>query len=58
MSWSDIVALIAIIAALVGFTLAGPGDVRTMAQAVFYICAVAFFIILIQRFRHRKPKEL
>jgi uncharacterized membrane protein YtjA (UPF0391 family) len=57
-SWAELTALISIIAALVGFTAAGPGEVRGIAQAVFYVFAAGFFVLLFKRFWQRKPKEL
>jgi uncharacterized membrane protein YtjA (UPF0391 family) len=57
-SWVELTALVSIIAALVGFTAAGPGDVRSIAQAVFYVFAAGFFVLLIKRFWRHKPKEL
>lgn len=57
-SWVELTALISIIAGLVGFTVAGPGEVRGIAQAVFYVFAAGFFVLLFKRFWHRKPKDL
>jgi uncharacterized membrane protein YtjA (UPF0391 family) len=57
-SWVELTAFISIIAALVGFAAAGPGDVRSIAQAMFYIFAAGFFVLLFKRFWHRKPKDL
>jgi uncharacterized membrane protein YtjA (UPF0391 family) len=54
-SWSDLTASIAILAALVGFTFAGTGTVKQVAQAVFYISTVVFFVNLFRRF-WRRPK--
>ncbi len=56
MSWSEIFALIALIAALLGFT-GMLGDYTSLAQALYYIFSVIFIISLIQRFRGHKPKE-
>lgn len=57
-SWVELTALISIIAALVGFAAAGPGEVRSIAQAVFYVFAAGSFVLLFKRFWHRKPKDL
>jgi uncharacterized membrane protein YtjA (UPF0391 family) len=58
MHWRDLIALIAILAALVGFTFAGPGNIRNISQGVFYLASVVFLMSLIQQWRHGKPKEL
>lgn len=57
LSWSDLVASIAILSALIGFTFTGPGTARQVAQAVFYIFTVIFFVSLFRRF-WRRPKPL
>jgi uncharacterized membrane protein YtjA (UPF0391 family) len=57
LSWSDLVASIAILSALAGFTFTGPGTARQVAQAVFYISTVVFFASLVKRF-WRRPKPL
>jgi hypothetical protein len=57
-SWVELAAFISIIAALIGFTAAGPGDVRSIAQAVFYVFAAGFFLLIVKRFWHRRPKDL
>jgi uncharacterized membrane protein YtjA (UPF0391 family) len=57
LSWSDLAAVITILAGLVGFTFAGPGNIQQIAQAVFYIFTVVFFITLFKRF-WRRPKQL
>jgi uncharacterized membrane protein YtjA (UPF0391 family) len=57
-SWVELIGLISIIAGLIGFTVAGPGEVRGIAQAVFYVFAAGFFVLLFKRFWHRKPKDL
>lgn len=56
-SWSDVVASIAILSALAGFTFTGPGTAKQVAQAVFYISTVVFFVNLFRRF-WRRPKPL
>jgi uncharacterized membrane protein YtjA (UPF0391 family) len=56
LSWSDLTAIITILAALVGFTFAGPGNAQRIAQAVFYIFTVVFFITIVRRFWHR-PRQ-
>ena len=33
LTWSDLIAIIAILSALVGFTFAGPGTARQVAQS-------------------------
>jgi len=55
-SWTDFVAFLAILAALAGFTFAPPGTARQVAQAVFYISTIVFFISLIMRI-WRRPKK-
>jgi hypothetical protein len=57
-SWVELTAFISIVAALVGFAAAGPGEVRSIGQAVFYVFAAGFFVLLVKRFWHRKPKDL
>ncbi len=57
LSGSDLTATIAILAALAGFTFAGPGTAKQVAQAVFYIFTVVFFVTLFRRF-WRRPKPL
>jgi uncharacterized membrane protein YtjA (UPF0391 family) len=52
-SWSDLTATIAILAALAGFTFTGPGTARQVAQAVFYIATVVFFVNLFRPFWRR-----
>jgi uncharacterized membrane protein YtjA (UPF0391 family) len=54
MSWSEIFALIAIIAGLLGFT-GVLGNFASIGQAFFYIFTVIFIVSLIQRFRGSKP---
>jgi uncharacterized membrane protein YtjA (UPF0391 family) len=56
-SWSDLAAIIAILSALAGFTFTGPGTARQVAQAVFYVFTVVFFVGLFRRF-WRRPKPL
>jgi uncharacterized membrane protein YtjA (UPF0391 family) len=55
-SWTDLIALIAILSALVGFTFTGPGTAQQVAQAVFYAFTVIFFLILAKRIWHRPKK--
>jgi uncharacterized membrane protein YtjA (UPF0391 family) len=57
LSLSDLMAIITILAGLLGFTFAGPGDVKNIAQAVFYIGTIVFFILIFRRVWPRKPKE-
>jgi uncharacterized membrane protein YtjA (UPF0391 family) len=57
LSWSDIAASIALLAALAGFTFTGPGTAKQVAQAVFYIFTVVFFVSLFRRV-WRRPKPL
>ena len=57
LTWSDLVAIIAILSALVGFTFTGPGTARQVAQAVFYVFTVIYFVSLFKRF-WRRPKHL
>jgi uncharacterized membrane protein YtjA (UPF0391 family) len=52
-TWSDLSAIIAILAALVGFTLTRPGTAQQVAQAVYYIFTVIFFIVLFRRIWRR-----
>jgi uncharacterized membrane protein YtjA (UPF0391 family) len=56
MSWSEIFALIAIIAGLLGFT-GILGNYTSAGQAFFYIFTVIFVVSLIQRLRGPKPRE-
>ena len=57
LSWSDLIALIAILSALAGFTFTGPGTARQVAQAVFYVFTVIYFVNLVRRV-WRRPKKL
>ncbi|MEJ2672738.1 MAG: hypothetical protein P8168_11180 [Deltaproteobacteria bacterium] len=56
LSGSDVAAIIAILAGLVGFTFAGPGNVQQIAQGVFYVFTVVFFVTIFKRF-WRRPKQ-
>jgi uncharacterized membrane protein YtjA (UPF0391 family) len=56
LTWSDLTATTAILAGLVGFTFAGPGNVQQSAQAVFYIFSVIFFITLFRRIWRRSKQ--
>jgi uncharacterized membrane protein YtjA (UPF0391 family) len=56
-SWSELIALIAILSALAGFPFTGPGLAKQVAQAVFYIFTIIYFINLIKRF-WRRPKHV
>ncbi len=56
-TWSDLFGLLSIIAALIGFTFAGPGNVQNISQAFFYIFAIVFLVTLFRRLRPRKPNE-
>ena len=56
-SWSEIAAIIAILASLVGFTFSGPGNIQQIAQGVFYLFTVIFFITLFKRLWPRSSKH-
>jgi uncharacterized membrane protein YtjA (UPF0391 family) len=56
--WSDLAAIITILAGLVGFTFAAPGNIQRIAQAVFYIFTVIFFATIVKRIWPRRPRQL
>ncbi len=56
-TWSDLFAILTIIAGWIGFTFASPGNVQNISQASFYIFSVVYLVLLFRRFRHKKPNE-
>jgi hypothetical protein len=57
LSLLNIIAIVTILAGLLGFTFTGPGEVKNLAQLIFYVGAVVFFVLIFKRLWPRKPKE-
>jgi uncharacterized membrane protein YtjA (UPF0391 family) len=57
LSLNDIIAIITILAGLFGFVFTGSGEVKNIAQLVFYVGTVVFFVLIFKRLFPRKPKE-